>query len=135
MSDLVLMNGVTYVIPTPGESDWGQNVTDFLIAIPGAILQKSGGPFTLTADVNFGPTYGLISPYFKSTTASISTAGIIRLAKTDTIDWLNNAGSGNNVLGVNSSDQLTYNGLSVVPSLTDGHIYVGNVSNIPADVA
>ena len=135
MADLIVMNGVTYVIPIPGDENWGQNVTDFLIAIPGAILQKSGGAFTLTADVNFGTPFGLISTYFKSHTTGIATAGVLRLAKTDTIDWLNNAGSGNNVLSVDGTDRLTYNSVPIIPSLADGHIFVGNISNVPTDVA
>ena len=69
----------------------------------------------MLADVNFGATFGLISKYFTSVSANAATAGSLRLAHADTIDWRNNANSGNLALGVNSSDQLTYQG-AVIPA-------------------
>ncbi len=136
MADLVVLNGITYIIPIPAEENWGQNVTDYLVAIPTAVLQATGGAFTLTADANFGASFGLVSTYFKSRTASIATAGVIRLAKTDAIEWHNNGGSGNNVLATNASDQLTYNGSPLeFNALADAHIFVGNASNVATDVA
>jgi len=136
MSDLVVLNGITYIIPTPGEEDWGQNVTDFLVAIPAAVLQATGGNFTLTADANFGASFGLISSYYKSRSANVASAGAIRLANLDLVEWRNFANAGNNVLGVNASDQLTYNGAPLeFNALSDAHIFVGNVSNVATDVA
>lgn len=136
MSELVVFNGASFIIPVPDDVDWGQNVTDFLVAIPAGCLQNTGGAFTLTADANFGATFGLVSAYFKSRTSNIASAGVVRLANADLVEWRNFANSGNNTLGVNSSNQLVYNG-SVLEfnALTDSHIFVGNASNVAADVA
>ena len=135
MSEIVVLNGITYIIPDVGDEDWGQNVTDYLVAIPTAVLQRSGGLFPLSADANFGPTFGLISPYFKSTSSNLATAGVLRLANADNIEWRNFANSGNNVLGVNSSDQLTYNGSPLeLGALPSGDIFVGNASNVATAV-
>lgn len=136
MAELISFNGVPYTIPDVGDQDWGNNVTNFLVAIPQGCLQKIGGAFTLTSDVNFGASFGLISSYFKSRSANIASAGIVRLANTDLLEWRNFANSGNNILGVNASDQLTYNGSPLEFNvLTDSHIFVGNASNIATDVA
>lgn len=136
MSELISFNGSTFIIPDVGNEDWGQNVTDFLVAIPQGCLQKVGGAFTLTADTNFGATFGLVSEYFKSRSSNIASAGAFRLASTDLIEWRNFANSGNNTLGVDSSDRLTYNGAPLeFDSLTDSHIFVGNASNHATDVA
>lgn len=37
MAQSVVVNGVTYVIPDVGDEDWGQQVTDFLVAVLAAI--------------------------------------------------------------------------------------------------
>lgn len=104
-----LPTGPNYVIPDVGDENWGQNVTNFLVAIPSGVL-PSAGTFSLTGDVSFGPTFGLVSQYFKTPTINPASAGFIRLSKTDTIDWRNNANSANLALGINGSDQLTFNG-------------------------
>ncbi len=102
-------SGATYSIPDVGDFGWGQSVTNFLVAIPNGVV-PTAGTFTLTGDLNFGASFGLLSKYFTSLTSNPATAGVLRLAKTDTIDFRNNANSGNNVLAVDSSDRLTYNG-------------------------
>lgn len=125
-----------FVIPDVGDENWGQNVTNYLVAIPSGALQKTGGAFTLTADVNFGATFGLVSTYYKSRASNVASAGAFRLANTDLLEWRNFANAGNNTLGVNSSDQLTYNGVPLeINTLTSAHIFVGNVSNTATDVA
>ncbi len=116
MSQSIVLNAVTYTIPDVGDDNWGQNLTDYFVAIPSGVLQKSGGSFTLTADINFGATFGLVSAYYKSRTANIADAGVIRLAKTDLIEWRDNANSSNLELGINASDQLTFNGNPIIPS-------------------
>jgi hypothetical protein len=87
MAQNVLLNGVVYSIPDVGDDNYGQNLTDYFQAIPSAVLQKSGGNFTLTADVNFGANYGLLAAYFSSRTAGKATAGTFRLANTESIGW------------------------------------------------
>jgi hypothetical protein len=111
----VLFNGIVYSIPETGEESWGENLTTYFVAIPQGALQKTGGSFTLSADVNFGASFGLLSRYFSTRTASPSTAGLVRLAVADSIGWRNNANSANLLLAVNGSDQLTFNGSAVYP--------------------
>lgn len=115
MAISVSFNGVVYSIPQTGEESWGENLTSYFTAIPSGALQKSGGTFTLTADVNFGASFGLLSRYFSTRTALPSTAGLVRLALADTIGWRNNANSANLLLAVNGSDQLTFNGTAIFP--------------------
>jgi len=113
MSTPVIFNGVTYNVPSYGDTGYAQgvgNMTAYWIALATGSLQKTGGAFTLTADVNFGPTYGLLAKYFTSVVPNAASTGAIRLAVADTIDWRNNANSADLPLGINGSDQLTFNG-------------------------
>lgn len=73
----------------------------------------TSGTFSLTGDVSFGPTFGLVSQYFKTATTIPATAGFIRLSKTDSIDWRNNANSADLALAINGSDQLTFAGTPI----------------------
>lgn len=114
MAQSVTLNGSSFSIPDVGENDWGQNVTDFLVAIPGAVLQKSGGSFTLTAEVDFGATYGLKTAYYKSQTSNPATAGQVRLARADVVSWRNQANGANLDLSVNASDVLLFNAVQIV---------------------
>ena len=110
MSTSITFNGVSYVIPAIADASWGTIVANYLTAISTGCLQKTGGAFTLSsADIDFGITYGLKSVYFKSKTANIAAAGVLMLAKTDVIGWRNNANGADLDLGINSSDQLTFN--------------------------
>jgi hypothetical protein len=121
MATSVVYNGVTYSIPAYGDVGYAQgpgNLSAYLIALASGSPQATGGLFSLTAPLNFGPNFGLLAVNYSSTSANPASAGTIRLANTDTIDWRNFANSGNDVLGVNTSDQLTYNG-SVI-ALTSG---------------
>lgn len=71
-------------------------------------MQKAGGTFTLTADVDFGATYGLKSVYFKSRNTP-STAGIVRLGNNESVGWRNAANNANLELKVNASNVLEFN--------------------------
>lgn len=117
MSTNVVLNGTTYAIPAEGDSGWGTVLSNFFISIGSNVLQKTGGTFTLTADVDFGATYGLKSAYIKSRGTNPSSAGILRLANAEAVSWRNNANGADLALAVNSSDQLTYNG-NVLASTT-----------------
>lgn len=116
MAIAVLFNGIIYSVPETGEESWGESLTDYLTAISTGCLQKSGGAFTLTANVNFGATFGLLSKFYTSTTSNPSSAGSLRLAVTDTIGWRNNSNNANLLLSVDGSDRLTFNGGSLVTS-------------------
>lgn len=113
MATSVSLNGVSYTIPATGDDGWGDQVSAYLIAIASATLQKSGGAFTLTADVDFGANFGLKSTYYKSR-GTVSTAGVLRLANAESIGWRNAANSADLQLVVNSSNVLTYAGNPIV---------------------
>ena len=111
MSTPVTFNGASYSVPAYNDSGWAQgsgNLSLYLIAIAQGTLQTTGGSFTLSADVNFGSTYGVLSKYFTSVSASPATAGAVRLAIGDTIDW----GTANNALSV-SGTSLQWNGVTI----------------------
>lgn len=113
----VTVNGIAYTIPEVEDTNWGGEVTDWAVAISAATLQKAGGNFTLLADVDFGAGYGLKSAYYKSRSSNVASAGEIRLANSDSIDFRNNANSADLSLSVNSSDQLEWDGALNVEDL------------------
>lgn len=110
MSLLVTFNGQNYIIPTPGEINWGSNLDDYLVAIAAGSLQKTGGSFTLSSELDFGTPFGIKSFYYKSRSSNVAGTGVLRLANGDEISWRNNTNSSDLPLTVNASDQLIYNG-------------------------
>lgn len=138
MSVPLVINGVTFQYPQQFDLNWGPTLTNWSTAVTNGMLQKSGGAFTLTSEVDFGASFGLKALSYKSKESNISSTGILRLANASTgLGWRNAANNADLLLTVNSSNQLTFNGTSIgaTTSLTDGHILVGNASNQPADVA
>jgi len=138
MATPVTFDGSVYSIPAFGDTGYAQgpgNLSSYLIALASGTFQQTGGVFTLTADANFGPNFGLMSKYFKSITTLPATAGAIRLSKTDTIDWRNNANSANLALGIDGADNLTFNGSAigftgaVNPGLANQLAYYATSSN------
>ncbi len=137
MATPITFNGASYNVPAYGDAGWAQgagNLSTYLIAIAGGTLQTTGGTFTLSAEAYFGATYGLKSAYFKTATATPSTTGVLRLAKTDSIGWRNNAGGGDILLAKDTSDNLTWNGVilatapaGIVP-VTGGGTGVGTLT-------
>ena len=114
MAVTLTINGTGYSFPQTGEAaGWGDNVTNWASAVTTGMLQKSGGSFALTAEVDFGATYGLKSPYFLSATANSASAGALRLAQADDITWRNAANSANLALDV-SSDAIRFAGVALV---------------------
>lgn len=110
MSLPLTINGIVYAYPQTGDVDWGPDATDWAAAVTVGMLQKAGGAFTLTAEVDFGATYGLKSAYLKSRAASVAAAGAIRLGSADIIAWRNNGDDGDLELTTDASDNLTFNG-------------------------
>lgn len=108
--------GVTYNYPVTGDDDWGNQATLWAQSVTANMLSKSGGSFIVHADVNFGPNYGLQSLYYKGYGSTPALTGTLRLNKNETIAWRNNANSGDNVVAVDSGDNLTYNGVQVITS-------------------
>ncbi len=57
------INNVTFAYPelsdSPPDVDWGISATNWAIAVTQGMLQKAGGAFTLTSEVDFGASFGL----------------------------------------------------------------------------
>lgn len=83
------------------------------------MLQKTGGTFTLSNEVDFGATAGLKSLYYKSRTTNVATVGQIRLARADVISFRNQTNGANLDLGVNSSNAITFNGVVLATGAGD----------------
>lgn len=115
MSVNLTINGVAYPFPVQGDSPpWGTQVTAWATAVTGGMLQKAGGTFTLTADVDFGATYGLKAAKFSTRSANPASSGLLRLANNEAgPTWRDSANSSDLVLKVNASDQLEFNGVPV----------------------
>ena len=113
MSTSVVYNGASFTVPAVADASWGQNVTNYLIALASGSLQKTGGAFTLGAEVDFGATYGLKAPYFKSKAATIAATGVVRLSNTDLVAWRNNANAGDLALGVSTADRLQFQTVNI----------------------
>ena len=74
MAITLTINGITYQYPAVDEpaGTWGQNATNWALAVSTNTLQPTGGVFTLSADVDFGASFGLISTYLKSASLLLS---------------------------------------------------------------
>lgn len=113
MSVSVVLNGVTYTIPETSETNWGSQVTAWMQAVSNSTLQKSGGSFTLTAEVDLGGTFGVKAAYLKSQSSNVASAGQVRLAASDSVSW-RNAGNTANLLLSTASDKLQFNAVDLV---------------------
>lgn len=139
MSEIIafpLPSGPNYTIPDVGDVNWGQNVTNFLVALPFGV-PPTAGTFNLTGDLSFGTSFGLVAKHLITTTMNPALTGYLRLAKTDTIDWRNNANSADLALTINGSDQLTFNGSTFVTTTgnltdagTDGIVVTGGTGAV-----
>lgn len=114
----VTWNGSSYTVPSVGEENWfgDDKVDGLLISLANNGFQKTGGTFTLTSEVDFGGTAGLTALYWGTRSSNDSTAGIFRLSNAESIGWRNAANSANLLLTVNSSNDLTFNGTSLMSS-------------------
>ena len=111
MATTVSFNGTSYSIPANREpKGWGTSLSAFLVDVSGAALPKSGGAFTLTAEVDFGATYGIKSAYFKSRATTPASAGEVRLGNTEVVSWRDAGDTADLDLSVDGSDVLTFNG-------------------------
>lgn len=110
MAVSLVVNGTSYSYPNTSNEGWGDSATNWATAVTSGMLQKSGGTFTLTADANFGGSFGLLAKYFTSVSSNAATSGVVRFANAEGIAWRNAANSGNISLVVDSSNNLIYNG-------------------------
>ncbi len=113
MSVNLTINGVVYPFPSTNDENWGDQVTSWATATSQSTLQKSGGTFTLSADVDFGASFGLKALYLKSRATYIAAAGIIRLGNAETISWRNAAHDADKDLTVSASDRLTFGSVNI----------------------
>lgn len=113
----LVINGVTFNYPVDFDENWGIAATGWAQAVTSGMLQMAGGSFPLTADVNFGANFGLLSKYFETRSSNPATVGTVRLASADPgLVFRNNANSGNLVVTTDSSDNLLFNGQIVALS-------------------
>lgn len=127
MSVNLNVNGVVYRYPETGDTNWGQVTTLWAQAVTNGMLQKAGGNFTLTADVDFGGNFGIITKYVTSRTSNPAVSGAIRLAQGDAVSYRNFANSADLALSSNVSDQLTFNG-AVLLDASYSNIVNANIS-------
>lgn len=114
MSTTLTINGVAFAYPDTGDQNWGTEASGWAAAVTSGMLQKAGGTFTLTADVNFGATFGLFAKYFTSVTANPSATGVLRLANADGIGWRNSGNSADFLLKPDANGFLQYNSIDLV---------------------
>jgi hypothetical protein len=128
MSVSLTVNGTSYNYPQTGDSNWGTDATAWAQAVTAGMLQKAGGAFTLTAEADFGASYGLKSLYFKSRAAAPASAEPVRLGNDEGVAWRDNGDSADKILKVNTSDALEYDGNTLFssPMTTAGDIVYEN---------
>lgn len=109
------INGAVFEYPENFDEQWGVAATGWAQAVTNGMLQMQGGSFPLTADVNFGPTFGLRAQYFETRSGNPATVGTIRLASADPgIAWRNSANNANLILTTDVSDNLLFQGSTIV---------------------
>ena len=138
MSIPLVINGATFEYPVDFDENWGVDATGWAQAVTNGMLQRAGGNFPLLAEVDFGASFGLKALYLKSREANPAHTGILRLANASSgLVWRNGLNNGDLALTTDSSNNLLFNGVPIgsANTLTDSHIFVGNVSNVPTDVA
>lgn len=114
MSSNVVFNGTTYSIPDDGDFNWGPQLTAYFIDLATGTFQRSGGTFTLSAEADFGATYGLRASYVKSRAANPSGTGVFRLGNTESVSWRNAANNADLPLTVDSSNNFLFNSKTVL---------------------
>jgi hypothetical protein len=110
----VYVNGTPYAIPQKNERGWGDAVTSWIQGISSNTLQPSGGPFTLTGEVDFGASYGLKSIYYKSRASNAASLGVLRLANSDSIAWRNATNASDMQLIPGADGVLNYSGVQLI---------------------
>jgi hypothetical protein len=106
MAYTINFNGVNYTLPSQSERNWATQVNTYFQALAAHTLQKTGGSFTLTAEADFGSSYGMALAYIKSKTANPATFGYLRLSKDDKVIYRNNANTADVITGLSSADRL-----------------------------
>lgn len=116
--------GSSFSLPVnrePKTSSWGIEVSNFLIALADQAIPKTGGLQTLAAELNFGASFGVLAPYFKSASSNIAATGISRFANNEGIGWRNAANTADLVLKIDASNKLAF-GTSAVSEAELGYL-------------
>ena len=127
MATNINFNGQVFSIPAEGDDGWATALSNYFIAISTGALQKSGGTFSLTAEVDFGNTYGAKIAYLKSKSLNPAGAGFMRLGNLETVAWRNNDNTADLALTVGGDDVLKFNSIALVTA--------GSGSIVNADIA
>lgn len=109
MTRSLTVNGTTFPYPSEGDRLWADAATGWAEAMTNGTLQKTGGTFVLSSDLDFGPTGGLKALYFGSRTVPSATVGVLRLANAETLAWRNFGNNSNATFALDTSDRLVYN--------------------------
>lgn len=118
MSISVTFSGQSFTIPSQAERNWATTLNAYLVALSANALPRSGGSFTLAADLDLGATANLYVKGLISKSAGPSTTGYVRLANNEGLGWRNAAGTSDLILKVNASNQLEYNGAPLASGAT-----------------
>lgn len=113
MSTAVTLNGTQYRVPDYQDTGYAQgtgNLQSYLVALATGVLTLAGGSFPLTADANFGGSFGLVALYYKSRGSNLATTGIVRHANAEVDAWRDSTNTSNLTWGVNSSNQFAATG-------------------------
>ncbi len=121
MSFIATIAGTSFVLPTEGDEGWGPQTSEWMAAVSTDLLQRTGGNFTLTADVNFGANFATVQTYLKQRASNIADIGFIRMANAAQIAWRNAGNTDNLILTVDSGNNLVFNG-GIIPSPSGGII-------------
>ncbi len=130
MSVEVEVAGETHQVPSPRESGWGQRLTDLLVSIADNMLTTATA---LTAEFDLGATYGIRAKWFRSQHASPAVQGVLRLGRTNAINWRNEADDGDISLAVDSGNNLTWATSVVATALTTQTLLNKTIRNVKDD--
>lgn len=125
MSVNMNINGAIFAFPSDGEENWGDVVTNWANAVSTGLLQKAGGNFTLTSEINFGDNHGLKSKYFKFISGSVADNKTINLKAPSTAV----ASSYELVLPVSIGSQFSVLKYGLSGQLEHGKIVNSNVAD------
>lgn len=116
----VPFSGENYEIPSQAERNWAEDLNAFFEALAANSLPRSGGDFTLAADIDLGSVATVIAKAIAANGGNAAAAGFVRMAKSQAIAWRNEAGTGDVTMTINASDRVQASGkvLALLEELT-----------------
>lgn len=128
MATSIIIDGVTYSIPTPGNQGWGQALTDYLIALGSAQaalkLREWVAPTLLNSWVNYGGVYQTPG-YYKDPLGMVHLRGLVKDGTTTAGTTLFTLPVGFRPLAQTVCITLTNSVLGTMNIETDGDVNVG----------